>query len=216
MLRRRDIYQQYNMKILHLFSGYNTFSVAAHNRNHQVTSLDIKNYKNCPKSTITNDFLDFDFYKYSAITFDFILVGFPCTTFSKASGGHHFKNNVPVTQAAHNSILMINRLKLILDYFECNFMIENPTSALFLNEHFLKTFQVKHLNLIRVHQFLYGHDLFKQTDLLTSKNILWLDNTVHRINGKVGCVNINNLSLKKRQSYPPEFCNRILDFIELQ
>lgn len=201
------------MKILHLFSGYNTFSITAHNRNINVVSVDIRNYKNCPQSTITCDFMNFDYLQYSRHTFDFVLVGFPCTTFSKASGNYHFKNNIPVTESAHKSLLMIDRLKLILDYFDCDFMIENPTSALFSNYHFKSVFQVTSLNLIRVHQFLYGHSTFKQTDLLTSKNLLWLDNSVYRVNGKNAVIPFDKLTLKSRQSYPIEFCNKILDYI---
>lgn len=203
------------MTILHLFSGYNSFSMAAHARSHDVISVDIKNYKNCPSSTINIDFLDFDFLQYSRHTFNFLLIGFPCTTFSKASGNFHFKNNCPITSAAHNAILMIDKLKEILEYFDCDFIIENPTSALFSNYYFKSVFYISNYNLIRVHQYLYGHITFKQTDLLTSKNMLWLDNNVYRVNGKNAVKKFDNLTLKERQSYPIEFCNKILDFMEL-
>jgi site-specific DNA-cytosine methylase len=203
------------MKILHLFSGYNNFTVEAHKRNHEVISLDIKNYKSCVRSTITQDFLEFDYEQFKPGHFDFILVGFPCTTFSKASGGLHFENNIPKTVKAHNSILMITRLHEILNYFKCYWIIENPTSALFSNKYFLDTFLVTSLNLIRCHQFLYGHITAKQTDLLTNKNVLWLDNRIYRVNGKIAKRKFSNLSIKQKQSYPNEFCNKILDFIEL-
>jgi len=201
------------MTILHLFSGYNTLTTAAHSHNVTVVSLDIKNYKGCPKSTIISDFMDFDYEKYSPDAFGFIFVGFPCTTFSKAAGNFHFKNNIPVTYQAHNSLQMIDRLHQLLQYFSCDWMIENPTSALFSNLHFNSLFNIKYLNLIRVHQYNYGHQVFKQTDLLTTKNILWLDNPIYRINGKNACKKFANLSLKQRQSYPLDFCNRIINFI---
>jgi len=202
------------MKILHLFSGYNTFSERAHLRKHYVYSVDITNYKNCLPSSITCDFMDFDFYKFPSNFWDFILVGFPCTTFSKASGNFHFKDDIPITDNAKKSILMIDRLVLLLQHFECEYMIENPTSALFSNYHFKKVFNVQAHNLIRLHQINYGHCTFKQTDLLTNKHTLWLNNPVHRVNGKYSKIKFDNLTLKKKQSYPPLFCDAILDFIE--
>lgn len=202
------------MKILHLFSGYNTITTVASEYNIEVISLDLKNYKNCPNSTIICDFLDFDYTIFSQDTFNFVLVGFPCTTFSKASGGFHFKNNIQVTSAAYNSLKMIDKLKDLLDYFSCDWLIENPTSALFKNKYFLSKFDIKKLNLIRFHQYNYGHVTFKQTDLLTTKNTLWLDNPVHRVNGRNVCPKFDSLSLKHRQSYPIPFCHKLLNYIQ--
>jgi site-specific DNA-cytosine methylase len=201
------------MHILHIFSGYNTFSTAAHNHKIRVTSIDLKHYKGCPAPTITCDFLTFDFYQFHPKTFDFILIGFPCTTFSKASGNHHFFNNIPMTRQAHNSIQMISKLKDILNYFTCFWMIENPVSALFSNYYFLQHFDISKYNRIKVHQFLYGHCTFKHTELLTNKHVLWLDNTVYRVNGKNFCPKFDRLSLQVRQSYPPAFCEAIIKFI---
>lgn len=203
------------MKILHLFSGYNTFTTQAHLRGYEVISIDMKNYKNSPPSTIICDFMNFAYMNFEPDNFDFVLVGFPCTTTSKASGGHHFKNNLALTTAAYKTILMIDRLRLVLSYYNCHWMIENPTSALFANYYFQSVFQITRLNLIRLHQFSYGHKTYKQTDLLTSKDELWLTNTVYRVNGVNFCPNFDNLSLREKQSYPPAFCDAILDYIEL-
>jgi hypothetical protein len=202
------------MKILHLFSGYNTFSCAAHLRNIEVISLDIKKYKNYPAPTITQDFMNFDYTQFDVNEFDFIIIGFPCTTFSKAAGNFHFKNHIPVTDKAKLSLLMIDKMIEIIIYYNCYWMIENPTSALFSNKYFLSHIQVTEFNLIRCHQGNYGHIAYKQTDLLTNKFTLWLDNPLYRVNGNYSKTKFANLTIKQRQSYPIEFCNRILDFIQ--
>jgi hypothetical protein len=201
--------------ILHLFSGYNTISTAAHNMNIQVVSVDIVQYRNAPITTHIVDIFDFNFKQYLPDHFDFILVSFPCTTFSKASGNFHFKNHVPVTADALHSIEMIKHVKIILEYYKAHYLIENPTSALFTNKYFLDTFDVSNLNHIRTHQYLYGHKLHKQTDLLTTSNVLWLDNRIYRVNGKYSKIKIDYIQLRERQSFPLDFCNRILNYIQL-
>lgn len=203
------------MKILHLFSGYNNFSYRAHLRNIEVVSLDIKKYKNCPPPTILKDFMEFDYEHFAPDNFDFVLIGFPCTTFSKAAGNFHFKNNNPVTHSALTSLKMIDKLVQIIDYFNCYWMIENPTSALFSNEYFKSYFEITALNLIRIHQKNYGHKAYKQTDLLTNKFDLWIENPIYRVNGRNGKTIFSNLSIKQKQSYPDAFCDRILNFIQL-
>ena len=81
------------MRILNLFSGYNVLTDISRLRGHEVITVDIKNYKNCSRQNHLIDFLDFDYKQYSRQTFNFIMIGFPCNTFSRASGGFHFKNN---------------------------------------------------------------------------------------------------------------------------
>lgn len=200
-------------ELLHLFSGYNTITAQAHKMNVNVTSLDIQNYKGCLQSTIISDFLEWKHQVHNPKSFDFVLIGFPCTTFSKAAGNFHFKNNIPITESAKKSILMIDKLIEVLEYFECDFMIENPTSALFSNYYFKSKMKIVNYNLIRLHQYNFGHSCFKQTDLLTSKNNLVLSNPVHRVNKKNVSKNMDNLTLKQRQSYPVLFCEFILNFI---
>lgn len=205
------------MTILHLFSGYNTFSEVASKKGHSVVTVDIKNYKNCRSQSHLVDIMQWNYKQYSWHTFDFIMIGFPCDTFSKASGGFHFeKHSIPKTVAAHKSIEMLHRVKEIIEYFKnTRFMFENPTSAILKNVHFIKLFNPGRLNVIRVHQFLYGHCTYKQTDLITNIDGLWLSNPVHRVNGKNTCPKFENLSLKQRQSYPEKFCEAIIEFVEL-
>jgi site-specific DNA-cytosine methylase len=205
------------MNIIHIFSGYNTFTEVANKMGHSVYSIDIKNYKKCPAQSELIDFLEWDFTKHTWHTIDFLLIGFPCTTFSKASGGYHFKNKkIPLTDAAHKSIKMIEKLKKVIEYFSRSlYIIENPTSALFDNYHFQKLFSADHNQIIRVHQYNYGHPTFKQTDLYTNINGIWLSNPVHRVNGRNVCPKFDNLTLKQRQSYPKEFCRAIIEFVEL-
>lgn len=200
--------------MLHLFSGYGSLSTAAHLRGWEVVSLDYSNDSLLPGSHFKIDFLEFNYKQFEPGHFDFVFVGFPCNTFSKAAGNYHFVNNVPVSAAAHISLKMITQLYQLLDYFECDYMIENPTSALFSNPYFLKLFPLRSHNIIRVFQKNYGHVLNKQTDLYTTVNNLWLDNPIYRVNGRYGTVKMDNLPLRTRQSYPINFCNAILDYIE--
>ena len=202
------------MRLLHLFSGYNTLTDCAMLYDIEVISVDIKNYKKSRLQSFLVDFMEFNYTQFSPGYFDFIFVGFPCDTFSKASGGYHFKNNcIPVTSAAHKSILMIERLKLVLDYFDsAKFIIENPTSALFSNCHFKAIFQRSQLHFYRFHQKNYGHKLMKQTDFCSNINSIWLDNPVHRVNGNYSRHTIDNLSYKDRVSYPIALCHKIIEF----
>ena len=78
------------MNILHLFSGYNTFSDVVGKYGHNVITVDIKNYRGCQKQDYLIDFMFFDYKKFEKSYFDFILIGFPCRAFSKASGMFHF------------------------------------------------------------------------------------------------------------------------------
>ncbi len=201
------------MTILHLFSGTNNFTTVANSAGHTVISVDIKKYNKCPAPGHLCDIFTFDFKWYSKSHFDFMLIGFPCTTFSKASGGKHFKVNLPVTNDALKSLLMIDKIIDIIEYFNCDFIIENPTSALFSNYYWKQ--QSKHIpgQLIRIHQHNYGHVAFKQTDLFTSSSLLWMDNPVYRVNGKNASAKFDNLSLRQRQEYPLQFCEKILHYM---
>jgi hypothetical protein len=135
---------------------------------------------------------------------------------SKANGNFHFKNRVePITDAAHKAIRMLHVLKALLKYHEHTaFIIENPTSALFSNPFFKEIFfDIEHC-FIRTNQKQFGHHVVKMTDLCTNMNGLFLSNPVHRVNGRYSRIKMDNLTLKKRQSYPPAFVEAILDFSE--
>ena len=47
------------MNILHLFSGYNSFSIVAKKQGHNVITVDIKNYRGCEKQTYLMYFVFF-------------------------------------------------------------------------------------------------------------------------------------------------------------
>lgn len=204
------------MNILHLFSGYNTFSIVAKKHGHNIITVDIKNYRGCEKQTYLIDFMFFDYKKFDKNYFDFILIGFPCTTFSKASGMYHFLDNaIPITTQAHKSLEMIERMFDIIDYFDNSiFLIENPVSALFSNVYYMKMAAQRNYNHFRIYQYNYGHLLAKHTEFITNSEIIWLDNTIYRKKGKFQKHKIDKISLRKRQSYPLELCERIIDYAE--
>ena len=204
------------MNILSLFSGYNTFKDVAMCSGHTVISSDWKNYRNCAAHDIICDFEFFEVEQHNRNEFDLIMIGFPCNTFSKANPNFHFENReTPITDAAHKAIRMLNKLHSLLKYHDQTaFIIENPTSALFSNPFFKEIFfGIPHC-FIRTNQKQFGHHVIKMTDLCTNMNGLFLSNPVHRVNGRYSQVKMENLTLKKRQSYPPAFVEAILDFSE--
>lgn len=205
------------MRLLSLFSGYNSLTDVARSYNILTTSLDIKNYRCCTKQDLLLDFLDFDYSSYSPDHFDFIVVGFPCYTTSKASGGFHFLDNaIPLTSSAHKTIEMLEYLKRVLKHFDnAVFLIENPVSAIFSNYHFERFFGSMNLNHFRLYQSEYGHRAFKHTEFCTNSNLIFLHNPVHRRKGLSKSAKFDNLSLKQRQSYPPALCQALLEYLVL-
>lgn len=205
------------MKVLHLFSGYNTLTDIMRYRGYEVITLDNCNYPGHTKQTHLIDFLDFNYKVYNAAHFDFIFIGFPCNTFSKASGGFHFIDNaIPITKQAHISLNMIDKMHELLSYFSSSlYVIENPVSALFKNEYFIKRFDMPGTHLYRFHQGSFGHQVHKQTDFFTNINIPFFSPVMYRVNGKYNANKLDNLGYKKRVSYPYALCHTICDYIEL-
>ena len=203
------------MRLLSLFSGYNTLKDCASSQDIDCISLDIKNYRCCTKQDLLMDFIDFDFHVYDHDYFDFIVVGFPCYTTSKASGGFHFLDNaIPLTSSALKTIEMLERLKSLLDYFSTAiFLIENPVSAIFSNYHFERIFGVGKFNHFRLYQSEYGHKAFKHSEFCTNSDLLFLHNPVHRRKGISKSAKFDNLSLKQRQSYPGALCQALIEYL---
>jgi site-specific DNA-cytosine methylase len=204
-----------NIKVLELFAGSQQIRKSFEDRGASVVSVDIKNYRNSAPDTIIMDILNFDYMSYSRDSFDFIFIGFPCETFSKASGGKHFDSAYnPLTDQAHTSIHLLNHVFGLLEWFkDADFMFENPTGAIINHPVFKEYMESNCLNLIRTFQGLYGYPTFKQTDLITTIWGLWIDNKLYRKNGIYSKQKFDNLSDNQRHSYPPEFANRIADYV---
>lgn len=203
------------MRVLHLFSGSNNFTEIAALFDISVVSVDFVSYPSHPLPVHLCDILKWDYKKYNPAHFDFLLIGFPCTTFSKASGGFHFlKHCYPKTEAAHNAIELLLKINQIIEYFSnAVFLIENPVSAIEKNWHFKNIFSGHTLFYNKVHQGLYGHVCFKHTVLITNSSIPFMASSMHRVNKKFKSAKMDNLPVHKRQTYTPEFCEYLINWM---
>ena len=201
------------MRILHLFSGSSDFSLIARSNDIEVYSLDL--FCNNSHSTVHYqvDFMDFNFYQFQSDFFDSILIGFPCNTFSKASGYVHFKNfYYPLSLPAQKSIDMLARLNELLRYFSKSmFIIENPVSAIERNWFYKFYISQFVCSSNYVYQKSFGHVLPKHTYLASNRNVLFIGCPYYRKKGRFNPVQMDNLTLKKRQAYPPDFCYYLIE-----
>lgn len=200
---------------IEFFSGSGSLAdfIAAHNI--QVSSTDRHSLRGCRAHDYICDFLDFDYKSIPGSQVRFLYFGFPCTTFSKASGGYHFsKVWEPLTPAAHNVILLLNRMFEIINYFSgAVWYIENPAGR-FVSHPLVKKFiDTQGAHIYRFDMCIFKFPTKKQTDLITNSPILFLTNPVHRVNGKYQKVKFDNLTLKQRQQYTTEYCNFIYENI---
>lgn len=193
--------------MLSLFDRTNHVRDEFEKYNYQAYSLDIEpGYTNSPVD-FNMSIMDFDYKSFDNKYFDFIFIALPCTAYSRASGGFHFKNQKPKTAIAISSINILIKVWQITQYFKCDFAIENPTGGLNKNLIFKSFFD---LPITRIHMQALGYTTPKQTDIFTSFNLLWLSNPVHRVNGRYNKKKFHNLSYKQRITYPTEFTSQLV------
>lgn len=196
--------------VLSLFDYSGVIKSAFINRGFNCVSLDIKQNKLNNSVNIVTDFLEWDYKVFSPGHFKFIFIAFPCFTFSRASGGYHFFGNVPKTVQANKSISMLIKLKCVLDYFNCPFMLENPTSAIG-NSHYFKI--LGNLYCTRITQSNFGFPTRKQTDFFYNFNMLMIVPVTYRKNGLISKQSLDNLTYRKRVTYPVQLVIFLLDNI---
>jgi hypothetical protein len=203
------------MEILDLFSGSQMLAQVLRDNGHNVTTVDFHQYRSAPVLTHNTNIFDFEYRAYSPEHFDFIFIGLPCTTFSKASGGHHFKNNiVPVTNTARESILMIGLIYELLKYFNFPpFMLENPMGGLRNNFFFKNHCYFSQVTMYSTSFGAFGFPTQKKTDLFTNIDFLILFPTSYRVNGRYQKKPLCNLTKKQKSSYPIKFCEFVADFL---
>jgi hypothetical protein len=204
------------MNGIEFFAGTSGIKKALQVTGLNMVSLDFVQLRGEMPIDLLMDFLDFEYQAYNPNHFNFLYFGFPCTTFSKASGGKHFiKSNTPVTSAAHTSILMMQKMFDIINYFDAAiYYIENPAGGLCNNELFKSLLRSSHGLKYRVFMGAFGFPTSKQTDIFTNSTALILSECRYRSNGRYSKQKFDNLTLKKRQKYPVHYCEMIaLNFL---
>jgi hypothetical protein len=182
---------------------------------HGVTCLSLDNHqvRGSRKLDFHIDFFDFDYKSIPPAHYDFLYFGFPCTTFSKASGGKHFKNGFcPLTPMALTSLDLMERMFQIIDHLQPKvFYIENPSGGLCNNFYFKQYFDKYLAYIYRFSMQSFGFPTQKLTDIFTNSSIPILSNPVTRCNGRYSSVKFDNLTLRQRQAYPQAFCDMIVE-----
>lgn len=188
---------------LSMFDCSNKMRDAFINAGFPCLSLDIHPGYNGSKTDIVTDILEWDYKTYSPGYFTFMFIALPCQAYSIASGGFHFKKGIPVTAVALDSIEILKTVHQITQYFNCKFIIENPSGGLCNNSLFRQLFNVQ---VTRLSQSSFGFPTQKKTDLFYNFNMLLLVPQTHRINGKYATRSLDSLSYRQRVTYPDHFC----------
>lgn len=201
------------MKVIEFFCGKQLMTETFLNNGFDAISLDNHQVRGSRKLDLHIDFLEFNYLAYNKDFFDVLYFGFPCTPFSKASGGKHFyKGFCPKTSTALTSLELMKKMFEIINYFDkAIFYIENPSGGLCNNFYFKDYFSKCAAYIYRIHLGNYGFVTSKQTDIFTNSKVPILSNPLHRINGRHHKQKFDNLTLRQRQSYPLEFCNLIVE-----
>ena len=156
------------MNILEVFSGSESFSKIARDRNHNTFTSDINDFG-------TTDYvcnvLEFDVYKVPFVP-DVCWFSCPCQGFSVASIGKNWNhNNTPKTDKARLGVEMVKKTKEIINHF-CRinpnliWVIENPRGKL----RKLDLLPSDKINTITYCQYTSGDELprMKPTDIWTN------------------------------------------------
>ena len=155
------------MKVLELFAGSRSIGKAAEELGYEVFSSDINAFDNI---NYVCDIMEFDINKLPFKP-DIIWASPPCTGFSVAAIGHHWKivdgNPVPQTETAKLGITILQKtLAIIKELDPKYYYIENPRGMMrkmpFMNSMIRKS----------VTYCQYGDDRMKPTDIWTN-NLNW-------------------------------------------
>jgi hypothetical protein len=152
-----------NLKVLELFAGSRSVGKMAESLGMKVFSSDINDFDGIDYVT---DILNFD---VSKVPFkpDIIWASPPCTTFSVASIGYHWKGGsgayIPKTESAVTGKLIALKTIEIINHFNPKFyFIENPRGLLRKMEF------MQNMNRHTVTYCQYGDKRMKPTDIWTN------------------------------------------------
>jgi len=147
------------MKIIELFCGTKSFSKVAEERGHETFTIDFEKSFN-PDLCI--DILNFDvsMLPENFRNPDVIWSSPPCTTFSCASLGHHWKDKKPITKEAETGLKIIEKtISIIKQLNPKYFFIENPMGMLRIQE-MMQQFKRQTVTYCQ-----YGDTRMKPTDI---------------------------------------------------
>lgn len=115
-----------------LFSGSGSFGKVARRLGYEVISIDNRRRVNTCEPSLKIDILNLPVSFFNSMSPSVIWVGFPCTTFSNASGGHHLsKDFTPLTKLAENHHkLLLHTLSILKELPDSLYFIENPRGKL--------------------------------------------------------------------------------------
>jgi len=197
------------MNVLDLFCGTKSVKEISDKRDWKYTGLDIEKKFN---PEICVDFLDWDYTTYDKDAFDIIWSSPDCAVFSLASGGTHFgRDRIPKTDKARKQLLIIQKLKEVLDYFNCPFIIENPRARLkwFITEY--PKYEVWYCR--------YGFNRAKPTNIWTDlKGFVPRKcnngNPDHISAPRGSRTSTQALPYKERYKVPPQLINELFDLVK--
>lgn len=153
------------------------------------------------------DFLQWDYKNYPRSYFKFLFIALPCQCYSIASAGKHFRDGKIKSSQAVKSINILIKLYQVTMYFNCKFIIENPSGGLINNVFFKQFFS---LNVTRITLYNFGFPTQKKTDLFYNFNMLLIAPVTYRVNNKYNPQSLDNLSYNQRVTYPDAFCEWIV------
>lgn len=198
------------MTVLSLFDQSNKIRDEFRSYYYQAYSLDIHPGKKNNKVDIVTNILDWNYKVFSPGHFNFLFIALPCQCYSIASGATHFKKSLPITSHAINAINILIKVYQIIAYFKADYIIENPSGGLVNNKFFKAFFKVE---LTRITLRSFGYPTQKKTDLFHNFNLLFLSNPTVRVNGQYQAQRLDNLSYRKKVTYPDHFCSAIVESI---
>lgn len=202
------------MNLLDIFSGSQNLRKHFIKAGFNVVSIDKFKKYNTAKDTIIVDILEWDYMTYERTDFDVVFLGLPCGTFSKASGGKHFSRlKEPRTNEALISLEILQKCFDIIDYFyNAIFYIENPAGGLESFDIIKSRIKSDDIIYSSFYQIMYGGKTPKHTILLHNNRSLNLFSPYYRRKGKINKVELSNLTIKKRQTYPDKMCEMIINW----
>lgn len=200
------------LKGLEFFAGTQKITKEFNRLGGDCKSLDFVQLKNEREIDYLCDFLDFDYQAYKANEIDFLFFGFPCNTFSKASGGLHFEKECFKSIESVAAYLMLLKMYDIIKYFSnAVFYIENPSGALCSKKFFIEYAHSNNWFIYTLSQSSFGYPTQKKTNIVTNSKALFLFPVTHRLKGRYNKEKLDNFSLKKRQSYPSSLATFVIE-----